>query len=147
LQDSRESKNIGFIMGERREQRIKASIPVVIRGMDANGAMFDLNVTTMDITPQGARLTGVTVPLLSGATLNVHRGASKARFRVTWVGQLGSPEQNQIGVRSLEPARYIWGVALERQMGDEYAGGRRIGKDSPQPGDERKHSKPKPPRS
>jgi hypothetical protein len=107
-------------MGERREQRTKASLPVTISGMDPGGRMFSEQVRTVDITPQGARLEGITCALQKGATILVQHKNSKARFRVMWVGEPNGGQQRQIGIHCMEEGRYIWGVALERAMGDDF---------------------------
>ncbi|HEX5433010.1 MAG TPA: hypothetical protein VFY05_02135, partial [Candidatus Angelobacter sp.] len=51
-----------------------------------------------------------------GCMVGIECGRSHARFRVVWVGR------GQIGVRSAEPGKYIWGVPLKRNMEEVPAG-------------------------
>lgn len=86
--------------------------------MDADGRLFGVDAHTVDITPVGACIEGPLAFLQRGAVIGVRCGRSHARFRVVWVGQPGSKCQGQIGIRCIEPGKYIWGIALERKMED-----------------------------
>lgn len=103
-------------MRKPREQRIRMNLPVRIWGMDATGKLFSADTHTVDLTPVGARIEGVASSLQRGTVIGVQCGRSRARFRVVWVGQRGSKRQGQIGIRCIEPGKYIWGVPLERKM-------------------------------
>jgi hypothetical protein len=35
-----------------------------------------------------------------------------ARFRVIWVGQIGTSQAGQAGIFALEPDKNVWGVTL-----------------------------------
>jgi hypothetical protein len=105
-------------VGARREQRVELSLPVRIWGMDRNGKLFEEDVTTIDITPIGACLTGVNCNLQVGSVIGVQHGNSNSRFRVAWIGEVGSPRDHQFGILTVEPGKYIWGVALARHLGD-----------------------------
>lgn len=107
-------------MGRRREARISTVLPVRIWGMDANGKAFNLMVQTVDISRTGGRIGGVTCPIRPGEIVGVQRGPDKARFRVTWVGESGSAHERQIGICCVEPAKYIWGVAMPQSSKDTY---------------------------
>jgi|SRR5579864_1832085 len=103
-------------MKKPREQRIAMSLAVRIWGMDADGQLFGVDAYTVDITPVGACLKGPLASLQRGAVIGIRCGRSHARFRVAWIGQPGTKRQGQIGVRCIEPGKYIWGVALKRKM-------------------------------
>lgn len=105
-------------MRKPREHRIRMNRSVRIWGMDATGNLFSADTHTVDITPLGARVEGVSSSLQRGAVIGVQCGRSQARFRVVWVGQRGTNRQGQIGIRCIEPGKYIWGVPLERKMED-----------------------------
>jgi len=47
-----------------------------------------------------------------GQTIEVRRRWRKARFRVVWIGQVGSSESNQVGVFRLQSEKDIWRVEL-----------------------------------
>ena len=99
---------------KQREQRVPMRLPVRVRGMDLNGNLFHIDAHTVDITPVSARLKGFVKPLYRGMNIGVECEGRRARFRVVWVGQLDTNGYGEIGIRSLEPGRYIWGVPLKR---------------------------------
>ncbi len=103
-------------MPGRREERTTVIIPVHIWGMGSDGNLFKQDVETIDITPIGCRLKGVTCSLHRGSIVGVKCGNSSARFRVVWIGE--KEEAGQIGLHLLELGKYIWGTALVRTMGD-----------------------------
>jgi hypothetical protein len=79
--------------------------------MDSLGKAFSGSATTVDITRNGARLRGITVPLRPGEVIGIHHESEKARFRVAWVGRIGQ-NSGQIGVCCVEPGKYIWSKPL-----------------------------------
>jgi hypothetical protein len=101
-------------MGTRKDHRTSVSLPVRIWGMDFDGNLFQQNVRTIDITPPGARLEGVTCNLHRGAVIGVQCGTGSARFRVVWVGE--GEEAGQIGIEVMEAGKYIWGTPLTRKL-------------------------------
>lgn len=103
-------------MKKPREQRVPMKLPVRIWGMDSAGKVFNTDAHTVDITPVGACIQGVSAPLERGSIIGVQCGRSQARFRVVWTGQRGTKRQGQIGIRSVDLGKYIWGVSLERRM-------------------------------
>lgn len=88
--------------------------------MDRHGKLFEQYATTLDITPVGACLTGITCDLQVGCIVGVQHGNSKSRFKVAWIGDAGSSRDTQIGIITVEPGKYIWGVPLARQFGDHF---------------------------
>jgi diguanylate cyclase (GGDEF)-like protein len=109
--------------GQRREQRLEIALPVQVWGMDANGELFEQNAITVDITTIGAQLKGITHRLERGCVVGIKHQASKARFRVKWVGAEGTPSEGYIGVRLLDEGKLIWGRALRRVLGDDFTVG------------------------
>ena len=107
-------------MKHRREQRIPKVLRVKVRGVDRNGNSFVQKAHTIDISRCGARLDSLGCLRGPGETIQVQRGWKKAGFRVVWTGQIGLPEQDQVGIRCLEPSNYIWGVALPPPRSDNY---------------------------
>src|SRR5579863_982520 len=107
-------------MKKPREQRVAMAIPVQIWGMDIAGRLFGDDAQTVDITPVGACIEGSSASLQRGAVIGVRCGRSQARFRVVWIGEPGSRRQNQIGVRCIEPGKYIWGIPLQRRIEEEF---------------------------
>jgi hypothetical protein len=103
----------------RREPRVPMRLAVRVWGMDLDGKLFSIKTHTMDITPGAARLEGIWRPLYRGMNIGIECGGRCARFRVAWVGKLGTGKGGEIGVQCIEPGRYIWGVALKRRVGLE----------------------------
>jgi hypothetical protein len=97
-------------MLERRTQtRRKMVLPVKI---SVSGAAQQL-AYTVDITPKGAKISGLREALQVGSTITLLRGASRGEFRVAWVQQLDA-KQIQIGVEALHAADNFWGVDLKQ---------------------------------
>ncbi|ABF43005.1 hypothetical protein Acid345_4005 [Candidatus Koribacter versatilis Ellin345] len=94
----------------RKEARISAIVPVRIYGMDANGKPFGANVATLNISRNGVLLSNVDVALNSGDVVGIQKGIAKAKYRVKWFGQKGTPTQGQVGLECMEPARNIFAI-------------------------------------
>ncbi len=107
-------------MGRRREPRLAKTLPVRVWGLDRNGNRFMVDIHTVDISRTGARLDGVWNVKGPGDTIEVRHRNEKTRFLVVWVGQAGTPQAGQIGVRSSEPGKSIWGVELPAGVPDDY---------------------------
>ena len=99
-------------MGKRREQRTRIALPVKVYTRDDHGRPVVEIACTMDITPKGARLTGVRCVAHTGEVLCVERGKSKAFYRVMWVGDRLTNRDGQVGLQCIEPEAEIWGVTL-----------------------------------
>ncbi len=105
--------------GTRREQRFLIALPVQLWGMDIDGALFTEDAVTVDITTTGARLQGITRSLQRGCVVGVKHQASKARYRVVWVGEADSATGGQVGLQLIDVGKFIWGRALPRIFGDD----------------------------
>ena len=67
---------------------------------------------TVDITPTGARINCTRrTQLQPGTIIGVQRGSRKTEFRVQWIRKLG-PDEQQVGIESLEPQNNFWGIDL-----------------------------------
>jgi hypothetical protein len=51
-----------------------------------------------------------------GDILWIARHTRRAKFRVVWVGTLGSERDGQIGVECLEPDKFIWDDDLRGKL-------------------------------
>ncbi len=108
-------------MGKRREPRQEKQVPVRIFGTDADGRAFSENVSTVNVSREGAMLKGVTCQLKTGDVIGVVYGKSKSRFRVQWAGKPGTPEQGRIGLHSMSPESALWDFPLPAPGQDAYA--------------------------
>ncbi len=107
-------------MSERRERRTNLVLTVKVSGMDADGKLFEQEAGTVDVTTTGARLSGIRQALHRGCIVTVQRGSSRARFRVTWIGEEGGPDAGQIGIQLVESGKLIWGQVIPRIFGDKF---------------------------
>jgi hypothetical protein len=99
-------------MGRRSETRITKRAPVLVHGTDPSGSPFAVPAQLIDISGAGASLTGLNGVGLPGTKVELEYQGRKARYRIQWVGKEGTKRANQVGLRSLEPGSFIWGVQL-----------------------------------
>jgi hypothetical protein len=99
-------------MGRRSETRIAKRAPVLVHGTDPSGSPFAVPAQLIDISGAGASLTGLNGVGLPGTKVELEYQGRKARYRIQWVGKDGTKRANQVGLRSLEPGSFIWGVQL-----------------------------------
>ncbi len=99
-------------MANWREARLHKELPVRVRGKDYDGNPFIQETHTLDISRRGARLEWLTSIRGAGEFIEVERGRERARFRVVWTGHIGTAQDGQIGIVTLEPLKYIWGEPL-----------------------------------
>lgn len=107
-------------MGQRREPRKDLTVPVRIFGTDANGRPFSENVSTLNISRQGAKLSGLQAKIKSGEIVGLAYGTIKGRFCVKWTGAVGTPSQGQAGVQNIAPEKPFWDFPLPGPGLDEY---------------------------
>jgi hypothetical protein len=103
-----------FWKKNRKEPRVPKSVRVTVKGMDSKGNPFVQTAYTVDLSQDGARLDGIGFLTAPGQTIEVRRRWSlrKGRFRVVWVGQVGSSESNHVGVFGLQRDKKLWPVEL-----------------------------------
>jgi len=104
---------------KRRQKRVRIALPVRTWISDENGKAVLQAACTLDVTPTGARLAGMRAPAETGAILTVERGRSKARFRIVWVGEPGTPHEGHLGIDCLDAGRWSWDVQLPAETGDD----------------------------
>lgn len=97
-------------MGRRSEQRIVISFPVVVRGTDSRGIPFVVTTETQDVSCTGACLKGLRGIAEPGRKIEIECQTQKAWYRVQRAGPSGRTQEWRVGVRCLEPGKYIWGV-------------------------------------
>ena len=107
-------------MGKRREPRKSVEMPVRIFGTDSEGKIFSENVTTLDVSQNGARLSGVRARVAVDEIIGVSHGKNKSHFRVKWVGTLGTPSQGQVGLLNLTPEKLFWDFPLPHAAADNF---------------------------
>jgi hypothetical protein len=103
----------GFWKKTRKKPRVPKTLRVIVKGTDPKGHPFAQSAYTVDLSENGARLDGIGFLTSPGQTIEVRRLWRKARFRVVWIGQVGTSESNQVGV-VLQSEKNIWRVELPR---------------------------------
>jgi hypothetical protein len=101
-----------FWRRSRRQPRVSKALRVVVKGTDLKGHPFKQTSCTIDLSQDGARLDGIGFLTSPGQIVEVRRLWRKKKFRVVWVGQIGSSESNQIGVFGLQSEKHLWHVRL-----------------------------------
>ncbi len=107
-------------MGRRGEQRIAISFPVVVRGFDSRGVPFVVTTETTEISATGACIKDLGALTEPAKKIEVECGDQKAWYRVQWVGQAGTARAGCVGIRCLEPRKYIWGVPAKEWEPDTF---------------------------
>ena len=95
-------------MENKPELRVTVDLLIRVWGMDANGHAFFQNAHAIDISSEGAKLSGIEHPLKPGEVIGVQLGEQKARFRVRWVIDAGFLQKVQAGVQMLEGQQCPW---------------------------------------
>jgi hypothetical protein len=95
----------------RRSARLPQAIRVTVHGKDHQGNAYSQTSSTLDVSVNGARLDNLGYLTAPGQVIEVkRRWRGKAKFRVVWIGQIGTQESNQIGICSLEDDKDLWRV-------------------------------------
>lgn len=105
-------------MSRRKELRVKAVLPVKVTGVDASARHFSLMCHTLDLTYDSARIAGISVSLMRGQTVYLHRFGVKAKFKVHWEGS--GTRKGQFGLTALEIEKGLWGISLPQRKADEF---------------------------
>ncbi len=103
-----------FWQKTRKKPRVPKTLRVIVKGTDTRGHPFAQSAYTVDLSEDGARLDGIGFLTSPGQTIEVRRHWRKARFRVVWIGQIGSTESNHVGVYGLQSEKNIWRVKLPK---------------------------------
>lgn len=101
-----------FWRRSRKEPRAPKALRVVVKGTDPNGHPFKQRTYTVNLSEDGARLDGVGFLTSPGQIIEVQRLWRRKKYRVVWVGQIGSTESNQVGIMGLQSEKHLWHVAL-----------------------------------
>jgi len=88
-------------MNSRREERLEVPINVLVAGFDSNGEIHVQQGKTLDISSNGCCLIGLKYCYKPGTIVGIQNGDRKARFRVVWKGEPGTPREGQVGVERL----------------------------------------------
>jgi hypothetical protein len=90
------------IIYQRWEPRLSVSQPIEVWGQDHQESLPQ-TTSLIDVSHRGARVGGVAFHPKAGEVVHLVSDGVDARFRVIWVGELGTPQEGQIGLQSLKP--------------------------------------------
>jgi hypothetical protein len=99
-------------MGKRHRPRKQVEVSVRIFGTDAKGQIFSEKGSTVNVSQDGARVAGIHAQPKVDEVVGLVYGEHKAKFKVKWVGAVGSPVEGQIGLWSVNPEKPFWDFAL-----------------------------------
>ncbi len=107
-------------MGRRREPRKEVQVPVRIFGTDSLGQVFSEKVVTVNVSHQGAELSGVQAKINLDEIVGLTYGTSRVHFRVKWVGEAGTPKAGHVGMLNISPEKPLWDFPLPAPALDNY---------------------------
>ncbi|HUN88706.1 MAG TPA: hypothetical protein VMU28_07925 [Terriglobales bacterium] len=91
-------------------------LAVRVVGAGPNGSQFDELTHTLDIAMDGARLGGMErINVHPGDIIELRRRNGRARFRVMWVGEKGTPRTGHVGVQAIDVLPDFWGLEVPVQ--------------------------------
>ena len=100
-------------MYRRHRTREKMVLAVRVVGKTTGGIEFDELTHTIDIAVNGARLGGLfQLKLRKGDVIEIRRHQRRAKFRVVWVGEQGTPRYGHVGVQGIDMLPNFWGLEL-----------------------------------
>lgn len=96
------------------EPRKAIEVPVRVFGTDCNGKPFYENLTTVDVSLQGAKLGGLKAKLQLDEIIGLTYGKNKAHFRVKWIGTPGTATEGVLGLLNLTPGKPLWDFPISQ---------------------------------
>ena len=81
-----------------------------ICGMNGSGSPFFQQVHTVDVGLLGACIEGLAHQVVAGEVLGLEYRERKARFRVVWMGQSGTPDAGKVELSPLDKTQDFWGL-------------------------------------
>jgi hypothetical protein len=99
-------------MIKRRQGRMKAVLPVRVRGTDSEGKAFEVLAHTLDVTPAGVRLGAIRRELKTLDLVTVLYRQRRMEFRVVWTKRLTGSAEYQVGLEAVAQEKEAWGLNL-----------------------------------
>ena len=107
-------------MGRRREPRKDIQAPVRIFGTNSSGQVFSEKAVTVNISQQGAELSGVQAKLNLDEIIGLSYGKNRVQVRVKWVGEPGTPKAGHVGLLNTSPEKPLWDFPLPSPAPDNH---------------------------
>ena len=99
----------------RQEERRRASLAVMVWGIDTRGERFLQPAHAREISLNGALLSGLDAELRCGDLMGVIYNEKKARYRVVWVRSSETAQKIQAAVHLLAPDECPWQDRLTKE--------------------------------
>ena|SRR5437660_10628482 len=99
-------------MNKRSQGRMKAVLPVRVRGTDVDGKTFEVLAHTLDVTPAGVRLGAIRRELKRLDLVTVLYRQRRMEFRVVWIKRLTGSAEYQVGLQAVAQDKEAWGLNL-----------------------------------
>jgi len=103
-------------MVQRRGNRVKAVLPVRIKGKDAAGKSFEELAHTLDVTAQGARLASVRHELNVKDEITIFYRQRKIQFRVVWIKKMKGTSEFHVGLQAATQDKEAWGLGSQESQ-------------------------------
>jgi len=114
-------------MFRRKRKRVKMVLGVRAIAQGDQGPRFDELTYTLDLAVGGVRLGGMEkVVIQPGDVIELRRRNRRARFRVMWVGETGTPRTGQVGLKSIDAPADFWGLEIPTDSELAFSLGRSI---------------------
>ena len=97
-------------MEQRRGNRVKAVLPVRVKGKDSSGKPFEAMAHTLDVTGSGARLGSIRQELTVKDEVTVFFRQRKMQFRVVWIKKMRGTSEFQVGLQAVTLDKEGWGL-------------------------------------
>src|SRR3954449_4384405 len=97
---------------QRRGNRMKAVLPVRLKGKDSTGKAFEELVHTLDVTASGARIGSVRRELNVDEEVTIFYRQRKMQFRVVWTKKMKGTSEFQVGLQALAQEKEVWGLTF-----------------------------------
>ena len=101
-------------METSKQPRKAVEVPVRVFGTDREGKPFFENLTTVDVSLDGAKLRGLKAKLEAEEIVGLTYGKNKGHFRVKWIGTPGTSSEGVLGLVNLNPAKPLWDFPLSQ---------------------------------
>ncbi|HEX4603894.1 MAG TPA: PilZ domain-containing protein [Candidatus Angelobacter sp.] len=99
---------------KRHEKRLHLAVPVKV--FPDVASIESQNCCTYEISTNGARLVAPPGIKNVGQTIWLQRQNRRARYKVAWIGEVGTSLEGQVGVESLEPSNVIWEPEIKARI-------------------------------
>jgi hypothetical protein len=107
-------------LSERLDKRIQVALPLRVTYWDSENKPCPDMACTYDISPRGARITGLRSVQEAGEIIAIERTRNNKTYcRVIWVGKPNSELRGQVGIQCVETERMMWDAEL-RDMKEVY---------------------------